>query len=233
MNIGHWSLVHILSHEMLTPLALIRGANDLLLEQCAGLYDMGARRLHLTIQQGERRLEQLIRNILLAFEIETGIARQQFEAESTKVELSSCIEAALQRMEAAALKQDVAVTPFLPEELSVPAAHPGQLTDALTCLLDNAIKFSEPGGQVQVRTEVENRHIKVMVLDKGAGIPSGEIPLLFQPFYQVDRHRNEQQGMGLGLFIARELVRIHGGDIEVESTVGQGSTFTILLPVPK
>jgi signal transduction histidine kinase len=98
-------------------------------------------------------------------------------------------------------------------------------------LLDNAIKFSEPGGQVLVQAESGDGHIKIMVEDQGAGIPATEIPMLFQPFYQVDRHRNEQQGVGLGLFISKKLVEIQGGDIEVESTVGRGSTFTITLPM--
>jgi two-component system phosphate regulon sensor histidine kinase PhoR len=216
---------------MLTPLAVIRMANELLLSQGAGSCGIEARSLHLAVKRNERRLEQLVKNILLAFEIETGGAEQRFESQSTEVELSLCVKAALQQTEAAASERDVTVTTFLPENLSIPTTHPKQLTDALVCLLDNAIKFSEPGGQVLVQAESGDGHIKIMVEDQGAGIPATEIPMLFQPFYQVDRHRNEQQGVGLGLFISKKLVEIQGGDIEVESTVGRGSTFTITLPM--
>lgn len=225
---GDLSLVDVFSHELLPPLTIIRIATELLLSQDP---DLDARSLHLSIHHGQRRLERLARKFLLAVDIETGAARQQFEAESTKAELAPCIETALQQVAATAIQRNIAVATSLPPELPVPTIHPRQLSDALTCLLDNAIKFSRPGGRVLVWAGSENGRVRVVVADGGVGIPAHELPLLFQPFYQVDRRRNEQQGVGLGLYIARRLVEIHGGDIEVESTVGQGSTFTIALPV--
>lgn len=212
----------------MTPLAIIRAATELLLAQDP---DTDARSLHLSIAHCERRLEQLAGKLLLAVEIETGAARQRFEAESTRAELAPCVETALQQVGAAARQRNVAIATSLPPDLPVPTLHPKQLSDALTCLLDNAVKFSRPGDRVLVRAGSENGHVRIGVADGGLGIPADELPLLFQPFYQVDRRRNEQQGVGLGLYIARRLIQIHGGDIEVESTVGQGSTFTVTLPV--
>lgn len=224
---GDLPLVDVLSHELLSPLTIIRIATELLLSQDP---DLDTRSLHLYIHHGQRRLERLTRKFLLAVEIETGAARRQFEAESMKAELAPCIETALQQVAATAMQRSIAVATSLPPDLPVPTIHPKQLSDALICLLDNAIKFSRPGGRVLVWAGSENGHVRIVVADGGVGIPADELPLLFQPFYQVDRRRNEQQGVGLGLYIARRLVEIHGGDIEVESIVGQGSTFTITLP---
>jgi signal transduction histidine kinase len=221
-------LVAMLSHELLTPLAIIKAATDLLLAQDP---DLDAKSLYLSIRHSEKRLEKLARKLLLAVEIETGAAQQRFEAESTRAELAPCIKTAVQQVAATAIQRNIAIAISLPPDLPAPTIHPEQLSDALTCLLDNAIKFSRLGGRVLVRAGSENGHVRIGVADGGKGIPADELPLLFQRFYQVDRRRNEQQGVGLGLYISRRLVEIHGGDIEVESTVGQGSTFTITLPV--
>jgi signal transduction histidine kinase len=82
-----------------------------------------------------------------------------------------------------------------------------------------------------VRAQTTGRWVEVSVTDHGVGIAAKELPNLFERFRQIDRDRMEQQGLGLGLAIAREYVQLHGGDISVESTPGQGSTFTIRLPV--
>jgi signal transduction histidine kinase len=105
------------------------------------------------------------------------------------------------------------------------------LTNVLSRLLDNALKFSsQTGGQVVIRARSEDGWSKISVEDEGVGIPETEIPRIFDLFYQVDRNQYEEQGIGVGLTIARELVEIHGGRIEVESEVGKGSTFTVVLP---
>ena len=109
--------------------------------------------------------------------------------------------------------------------------HEPFFTDALGRLVDNGLKFSRgEAGWVTVSACAAEGWVQVAVADQGVGIPVEEIPHLFQRFRQIGREKIEQQGVGVGPAIARELIRLHGGDIDVESTLGQGGTFTIRLP---
>ena len=97
--------------------------------------------------------------------------------------------------------------------------------------MDNAIRFSRDGEkQVWIAVEASDEWVEVAVRDKGVGIAADKIPHLFERFRQIDREQMEQQGAGLGLAIAQELIALHGGEITVDSQVGEGSTFTIRLP---
>src|SRR5262249_54687440 len=101
-------------------------------------------------------------------------------------------------------------------------------------LLDNAIKYTEPSGLVSVSLARSEDHALISVRDTGKGIPAEELPRLFERFYRVDKSRNnESGGSGLGLAIAMWVARSHGGDISVESKVGSGSTFQVVLPLDK
>jgi signal transduction histidine kinase len=104
--------------------------------------------------------------------------------------------------------------------------------EALGRLIDNAIKFSRrETKQVTVSTHVTDGWVEIAVTDQGVGIAAEHLSHIFERFRQIDREKMEQQGIGVGLSIAQELIRIHGGEITVESTLGEGSTFTVRLPV--
>ena len=106
-----------------------------------------------------------------------------------------------------------------------------RLGQVLDNLLSNAVKYSRPGGEIVVRVEPNGSEAWVRVVDEGEGIPPETLPRLFERYYRADRS-DPKVGLGLGLYIARMLVEAHGGRIWAESTPGQGSTFTIALPVP-
>lgn len=112
-------------------------------------------------------------------------------------------------------------------------ADPDRLQQILLNLLINAIKFTGPGGRVRVDVELGSQ-VRIRVRDTGSGIPAEHVDRIFEPFVQVDRARvpGKNRGVGLGLSISRELARAMGGDIAVESRVGEGSTFTVSLPAP-
>lgn len=114
-------------------------------------------------------------------------------------------------------------------------AHADSLTDAIIILLDNAIKYSAPKTTVTVTSQAKHRHIFITISDQGIGIKAADIPKLFQRFYRVDTARNTDGmvGAGLGLSLAHKIIAAHGGDIQVKSTLGQGSSFTIALPLHK
>jgi signal transduction histidine kinase len=107
-----------------------------------------------------------------------------------------------------------------------------KVSQILLNLLTNAIKFTAPGGRVTLGCDADGERVVVRVADTGRGIPADQIGRIFEPFVQVDRHltRDSQQGVGLGLAISRDLARAMEGDLTVESTVGVGSRFTLVLP---
>jgi two-component system sensor histidine kinase SenX3 len=109
---------------------------------------------------------------------------------------------------------------------------PAQMRSALVNLLDNAIKYSGPGDAVQVGACVSGNRIAFVVRDHGIGIPSRDLERIFERFYRVDRARSrETGGTGLGLSIVRHVAQAHGGDVTVQSLEGEGSTFTLSLPL--
>jgi two-component system sensor histidine kinase SenX3 len=106
-----------------------------------------------------------------------------------------------------------------------------QLVSAVTNLLDNAVKYSEPGSTVQLTTRTDGRWVDVTVRDHGIGIPRRDLERIFERFYRVDRARSRDTGgTGLGLAIVRHVASNHRGEIRVESHEGAGSTFTLRLP---
>ncbi|MDQ3997583.1 MAG: ATP-binding protein, partial [Gemmatimonadota bacterium] len=107
-----------------------------------------------------------------------------------------------------------------------------RMSEVLGNLLSNAFKFTPRGGEVELSAEPADDGIAMHVRDTGAGIPPEQVQHIFEKFYQADNQRAaSQEGSGLGLAIAREIVRAHGGDVSVESAVGVGTTFTIVMPL--
>ena len=106
-----------------------------------------------------------------------------------------------------------------------------QLTSMLANLVENAVKYTPPGGRVDVEGESSEREVVVRVSDTGIGIPEGSLPRIFERFYRVDKARSKETGgTGLGLSIVRHVAEKHGGTVAVDSTVGEGTTFTVRLP---
>jgi signal transduction histidine kinase len=107
-----------------------------------------------------------------------------------------------------------------------------RMSEVLGNLLSNAFKFTERGGEVELAAEPAEDGVVMHVRDTGAGIPPEQLPHIFEKFYQANNQpAASQEGSGLGLAIAREIVRAHGGDLSVESAVGVGATFTIVMPL--
>jgi two-component system phosphate regulon sensor histidine kinase PhoR len=114
---------------------------------------------------------------------------------------------------------------------SLALADPQALEQILTNLLDNAVKYTEPGGRIDVQVGGDERWVRVRVSDTGCGIPEDDLGRIFERFYRVDKARSrELGGTGLGLSIVKHLVQSMGGEIAVESELGKGSTFAFSLP---
>ncbi|RMH31603.1 MAG: ATP-binding protein [Nitrospirae bacterium] len=111
-------------------------------------------------------------------------------------------------------------------------ADAGQIKQLLINLLDNAIQYTPRGGKIDVRLYPDRDSVRIDIEDTGSGIPAEHLPYVFDRFYRVDASRDRNSGCaGLGLAIAKDIVDAHGGTISVDSLVGQGTTFSIILPL--
>jgi len=142
------------------------------------------------------------------------------------------LDEAVERVRALALAKGIPIVYEPPTDDIVIACDPIQLVSAFTNLLDNAVKYSDEHGSVEVGTMDEHESVAIWVRDRGIGIPSRDLERVFERFYRVDRARSRATGgTGLGLSIVRHVAQVHGGDIVVDSIEGEGSTFRITLPV--
>jgi len=129
-------------------------------------------------------------------------------------------------------EKDLTLEVVLPEKLPEPELDKDKIATVLVNLLGNAVKYTPPGGRVTFRVNVVDQQIDISVEDTGVGIASEELPKVFDKFFRSDDPRvQEQTGTGLGLALAQEVVRLHGGRINVESEINKGSTFNVVLPM--
>lgn len=215
------------SHELRTPLAAIRGYAETLLD--GALEDPQHNRRFLEIIRSNAiRLTNIASDLLVLSELEQDRGEQE-PAEA--VDVQAVVEAALRTVESAARVHGVALVIREAEGLRVRAQR-FRLEQALVNLMDNAVKFSREGGTVRVESmRTEEGMILIRVSDEGIGIPSEDLPRIFERFYRVDKARSrEAGGTGLGLSIVKHIAESFGGTVQVESELGKGSSFTLLFP---
>ncbi|KYF78798.1 hypothetical protein BE17_22195 [Sorangium cellulosum] len=217
------------SHELRTPLVPLRGYLDMLISLLPADGDPRLRRFSSLARNQAERLDRLVGDLVSATRIQTG----KFELKIAQVELVPLIT------HAAESAQTFAPTPKIHLDLSSVAAEPmvvkgdsARLEQVLMNLLGNAFRHAEGSARVDVRLRRADGAAEIDVEDHGPGIPADDVPHVFSSFYQVERPQNAASGgMGLGLFICREIVKAHGGQISVRSVEAQGATFTIRLPL--
>ena len=214
------------SHELRTPLTAIRGYAETLLEG-ALQDDENNRRFLEIIKAHAIRLNNIASDLLTLSELESGKVRPGPEPVSVRVAL----ESALRTVEAEARVGGVAMICGRVEDAQV-LGDRVQIEQALVNLLDNAVKFNRPSGEVLVEvTRPANGKISISITDTGIGIPHDDLPRIFERFYRVDKARSrEVGGTGLGLSIVKHIVERLNGTVTVDSQLGKGSTFTLLLP---
>jgi len=225
-------IVTVLGHELRTPLTYVTGYTDLALEDVSSLSPQEVEEFLSGIKSGADRLNRLVEDLLQLVQIDSGRAHEEFKtlvARYTNVD--EIVKRTVGQCTAQARKQgvslDVKTDPALPP---VNLCEPF-FVDALRRLIENGIKFSRnETKRVRIEARKGESWVRVAVSDHGVGIPVDQQEHLFERFRQINRDKMEQQGAGLGLAIAQELIHLHGGKIEVESAPGEGSTFTILLP---
>jgi signal transduction histidine kinase len=219
------------SHELRTPLAVIRTAAENLADDV--VHDAEKTRQYgALINREGRRLSNMVERVLLFAKMRAD--NLQFEHQA--VDLIATIEDAIDSNNAQFTERSVTVRKELPESLPELMGDPSALGSVMQNLISNAIKYSCQGGTVTIQARESKTEsgtaIQIAIHDQGAGIPNKEIPYLFDPFFRGERARQTQtQGSGLGLSLVKQVVEAHGGEIDVSSTPGAGSTFVIHLPV--
>ena len=215
------------THELRTPLTNIRLCAETAIEEGHADPETRAQCLNV-INQETRRLERVVNDMLSVAEIEAGT----IELRKDDVRLEALFEEMQAECSAQAKEKGTALEFNLPPKLPVIKGDRDKLTLALHNILNNAIKYTPQGGRITVNVDVENDEVTVDIVDNGIGISEEDMVRIFARFGCANDPRvAEITGSGLGLSLAREIVRLHGGEIRVESQLDKGSTFSVRLPV--
>jgi two-component system, NarL family, sensor histidine kinase BarA len=229
------SFLATVSHELRTPLTSIIGYSEMLSEGLVGELNPEQIDYVRTIMDKGDTLLKLISSILDVTQIEAGKVRLTFEP----VSVGDLVASALSSVKPQATRKGLTVDAKLPARAVEARADREKLRQVMVNLLSNAVKFTPKGGWVQVlvteakhQPELDAQGWRLVVQDSGVGIPSDQLEKIFQSFYQVDNSSTREfGGAGLGLAIVKSYVEGHGGVVRVQSVLGQGSTFEVVLPV--
>lgn len=223
-------LSHV-SHELRTPLTCIHQYVSLLVDGLAGPMSPEQADHMKTVLKSVNQLHAMIRDLLEATRAETGTLR----VEPRCVSVGEIMQQAVAMMRPTAQNKEIALDVALDTRIPLVYADPDRILELLINLMDNAIKFTGAEGSVMLNacvTEADPTSVYVSVTDTGRGISVEAQALIFERLYQdPDSIDNNRKGLGLGLFICKELVRLHGGRIWVTSDPGHGSIFTFTLPL--
>jgi signal transduction histidine kinase len=215
------TLVANVTHDLRTPLTAIKGAADNLLDHIAGTLAGGQREYVEIVRDHATRLTATVNELLSSARLRAG----QVEMESELLDVQGVVQEVAAGLQTLARERRIRLE-VRGAEARI-AADRKKLRRAFENLVSNALKFTDDDGQVIVEVTVGADSVDIAVRDTGHGIPADELPRLFERFY---RGSTLLPGTGLGLSIARNLVRLHGGDISVVSEVGRGSEFRVRLP---
>ncbi len=218
-----------MSHELRTPLNSILGLSEAFQEGIYGELPDPQRHGLQRIEESGRHLLALINDILDLSKIQAG----QLELDKHPTPLDDLCRASLRQLHVAAQKKRIGVAYRIDDELVMMVADGRRVKQILINLLGNAVKFTPEGGSIglEAATSPDGETVSFTVWDTGIGIAAGDQPRIFRPFVQLDSSlARRHEGTGLGLALVRRLVELHGGGLHVESVVGEGSRFTVVLP---
>jgi two-component system phosphate regulon sensor histidine kinase PhoR len=215
------------SHELKTPITSIKGFVETLRDGALDEREVAERFLGIIARHAER-LHAIIEDLLALSRLEQG--DESYDIPRSETAITDVVQAAILDCAAKAEAQRVTVIPACAAELRATVNAP-LLEQAIVNLLENAITYSTPDSCVWVSARQDDAMLVIDVRDQGVGIPHDHLDRIFERFYRVDKARSrERGGTGLGLAIVKHIAQVHGGQVSVTSTVGEGSTFTLHIP---
>lgn len=215
--------VHTVSHDLRSPLTAILGYVELI-ERAGPVTDL-QRDFVRRIQISVRNITSLVDDLLDLGRIESG-----FDVRKESVRLDQIVRYSVEGLKKQIAEKSLHLQINIPEDFPAILANPVQMRQMIDHLLDNAIKYTPSGGAIGVTGRVEQNQVILQFMDTGIGIPSIDMPYIFDKFYRAGNASNEVTGTGLGLAIVKSIVEGHGGRIWVESVQGKGTAFTTVLP---
>jgi signal transduction histidine kinase len=215
--------VEIISHEVRTPLSLILLQTEGL-KRSIELDERGTKRIY-SIAEQTRYIEYLVDTMLMMVRLDSGIT-----SNPEPVDLNRLVREAEQGLTSQVEEKALTVTLDLDDNIPVLEGDCDYLGLAVTHLLDNAVNFTPDRGSIIIKTSIIEKQVVVEIMDTGIGISDSDLPFIFDRFYRADKARTSRK-VGLGLSIAQRIIEAHSGRIEVESELGQGSTFRVFLPI--
>jgi len=216
------------SHELKTPLTSIKGFTELIYDETLGTLSEQQKEVERTVLRNANRLKRLVDSLLYISRVQSGNVQYLFEP----VSVVEIVEMTLQDLKIQIEDKKLTVEKDIADNIPTINGDRDKLTDMLTNIVDNSIKFTPEGGLLKFTIEKENEFIHIVLKDNGIGIPPDMIPMLFQRFYQIDASRTRKYGgTGLGLYICKEIVTAHKGKIWVKSEgENKGTEMHIQLP---
>jgi len=215
------------SHELKTPITSIKASVETLLDGAMENREMARRFLDIVVRHADR-LNAIVDDLLSLSRIEQEAENRQIELDALDVEpvLQAAVQSCLVTADERGINIQVSCANDLKARMNAPL-----IEQAVVNLIDNATKYSDPGGVVHVVAEQKGTEVRIDVRDTGCGIAPEHLQRVFERFYRVDKARSRNAGgTGLGLSIVKHIVQAHGGRVTVESALGKGSTFSLFLP---
>lgn len=228
------TLSMMVSHELRTPLVSMNIVSDMLFEEIDNMEPEQVRGLLDSMQSGSVRLTRLVEQMVMYVQVKSGALLDSLQQYFRPRSMAEAVEGAIKQAR---------LFDYRRRDIPLHTENPGydvqincdlnSLQHALAELILNAISFSPPTGSVMIRQMIQNGYVALVVCDEGKGIPDHELARVFDAFYQVDRAKNEQQGIGIGLTLAKDIIGAHHGTVRIESGVGRGTEVHVRLPIHK
>ena len=217
------------SHELRTPLSIFRGYLETLIDDPHQPPGELLRILEI-MERHSNRLNALVEDVLSLARLESP----GMELTLSEVDLPELLHSIMRDWEKRLAAKQLKSHLNFPGNLPRLRADETRLQELIYNLLDNAVKYSKPGGTVFLRAEPAGDSVRISVADQGIGIPENDLPRIFERFYRADKSRSsEHSGTGLGLSIVKHIAQLHGGSVEAESKLGKGTKISVVLPVKR
>lgn len=218
-------LIANVSHDLRTPLASMQGYLETLTLKTDSLSETEKQQYLNIAYQHSKQLGKLIAELFELATLENHDPQLHFEAFS----MAELAQDVCQKFQLDARNKDLVLKNQIPPQAAFVSADISLIQRVLENLIENAIKYTQPGGEINLNLDVSDNVIRTSIEDSGSGIPSEELPHIFNRFYRVEKHRNTE-GTGLGLAIAKRIIQLHQSAIQVQSQPGQGTRFSFDLP---